>query len=245
MLIEACLNGARHPGAHPRLPITPTDLARDAEACANFGAGAIHVHPRDEAGHESLAVPHVGATVAAIRSRCDLPIGVTTVARVLPDPRQRYAVVRSWAELTDDARPDFASVNVGEPGWEQIVAALLDIGIRVELGISEPEDPAELAASGLAARCERFLVAPQVLDPDAAIRSADALLAALEALTTREPPLAHGWDTAAWPVLEWALDRGLDSRIGLEDTLELPDGNLTPDNAALLAAAFAFLMEPH
>jgi len=44
-------------------------------------------------------------------------------------------------------------------------------------------------------------------------------------------------EAATWPLLEAALDRGLDVRIGLEDTLRLPDGSLAPDNAALVAAA--------
>ena len=41
----------------------------------------------------------------------------------------------------------------------------------------------------------------------------------------------------AWPLLEIALRRGYDVRIGLEDTLYLPDGHLAADNAQLVAAA--------
>ncbi|MGN6634958.1 MAG: 3-keto-5-aminohexanoate cleavage protein [Oryzihumus sp.] len=35
------------------------------------------------------------------------------------------------------------------------------------------------------------------------------------------------------------MRRGLDTRVGLEDTLRLPDGTPAPDNAALVAAARA------
>ncbi|MGH3658500.1 MAG: 3-keto-5-aminohexanoate cleavage protein [Micromonosporaceae bacterium] len=245
MLVKACLNGAREPAAHPRLPITAAQLAGDAQACAEFGAGAVHLHPRGADGRESLAADHVAAAVTAVRRACpDLPIGVTSGAWIVPDPEERVAAVASWADLDDMSRPDFASVNIAEPEWERVATALLDAGVGIEAGVSEPSDPARLAGSGLAGEFLRILVESQPTDPDAAVRTADTLLAAVTPLTD-STPLVHGKDAAAWAVLEWALDRELDSRIGLEDTVELPDGNRTPDNAALLAAAYAFLMEPH
>ncbi|MGH3714188.1 MAG: 3-keto-5-aminohexanoate cleavage protein [Micromonosporaceae bacterium] len=246
MLVKACLNGAREPGVHPRLPLTPEQLADDADACAEFGADAVHLHPRDADGRESLDVADVAAAVAAVRQRCpQLAIGVTTGAWIVPDPAARLAAVNAWAELDDAARPAFASVNVAEAGWEQVASTLLDAGIEVEAGVWDADDPVRLAASGLAPRLLRVLVEPQATDPDAAIRTADTLIAALAPLTGDRTPLVHGVDGAAWAVLEWALDAGYDTRIGLEDTLELPDGNPTPDNASLVAAAYAFLMEPH
>ncbi|HEX6076982.1 MAG TPA: 3-keto-5-aminohexanoate cleavage protein [Micromonosporaceae bacterium] len=244
MLVKACLNGAREPGAHPRLPLTPDQLADDAQACLEFGAEAVHLHPRDPDGRESLAATDVAAAVAAVRAECPgLPIGVTTGAWIVPDPPVREAVVSSWGDLDDFARPDFASVNLSEDGWERVATTLLDAGIGVEAGIQRPEDPALLATSGLAPRFLRFIVEPAITDPDAAITSADSLLAALEPLAPDVPRMAHGREDAAWPVLEWALLRGLQSRIGLEDTLRLPDGTITPDNPALVAAAYTFLME--
>lgn len=246
MQVKACLNGARLVGAHPRLPITPEQLAGDADACAEFGADAVHLHPRNAEGGESLAAADVAAAVTAVRRRCpELPIGVTTGEWILPELTARLAEIGAWAELDDAARPAFASVNVSEAGWEQVATTLLDAGIDVEAGLCEAEDPARLAASGLAPRLLRVLVEPQATDPDAALRTADTLIAALAPLGADLPILVHGVDAAAWAVLEWALDAGYDTRIGLEDTLELPDGNRTPDNAALVAAAYAFLMEPH
>lgn len=244
MLVKACLNGDREPGSHPRLPVTPDQLADDAQACLEFGAGAVHLHPRDSEGRESLAASDVAATVGAVRLECPgLPIGVTTGAWIVSNVATRVATVRSWRELDDLARPDFASVNLSEDGWEQVATALLDAGIGVEAGIATAEDPVRLASSGLASRFLRFLVEPVASDPQAAITSADSLLAALEPLTPDVPRLVHGRDDAAWPVLEWALVRDLDSRIGLEDTLWLPDGAVAPDNPALIAAAFTFVME--
>jgi uncharacterized protein (DUF849 family) len=49
----------------------------------------------------------------------------------------------------------------------------------------------------------------------------------------------HGEGPSTWPVLRAAVRRRLDTRIGLEDTLELPDGSPAADNAQLVAEAVA------
>ena len=51
------------------------------------------------------------------------------------------------------------------------------------------------------------------------------------------PVLLHGLDESCWPMVEHARTRGVQTRIGMEDTLLLPDGTVAPDNAALVAAA--------
>ncbi|WP_181791756.1 3-keto-5-aminohexanoate cleavage protein, partial [Streptomyces phytophilus] len=48
----------------------------------------------------------------------------------------------------------------------------------------------------------------------------------------------------AWPVLRLAAGLGMAARIGLEDTLVLPDGSPAPGNAALVAAAAALRSGP-
>ncbi len=52
-----------------------------------------------------------------------------------------------------------------------------------------------------------------------------------------EAGIWHGEDRSAWPALDLAIESGLDSRIGLEDCLLLPDGSPAEDNAALVTAA--------
>ena len=49
--------------------------------------------------------------------------------------------------------------------------------------------------------------------------------------------LLHGEGAGCWPLVELAARRGLATRIGLEDTLVLPDGSPAPGNAALVGAA--------
>jgi uncharacterized protein (DUF849 family) len=53
----------------------------------------------------------------------------------------------------------------------------------------------------------------------------------------RLPRLLHGEGSPTWAVLEAALERGHNVRIGFEDTLELSNRTRAPDNGGLVAAA--------
>jgi uncharacterized protein (DUF849 family) len=51
--------------------------------------------------------------------------------------------------------------------------------------------------------------------------------------------LIHGEQDACWPLVAHVRRTARDTRIGLEDTLELPDGTRAPDNEALVVAALS------
>jgi uncharacterized protein (DUF849 family) len=234
VLLKACLNGARPPGAHPALPLTAEAMAADAVACVAAGAGAIHLHPRDADGRETLAGDVVDATVRAVRAACGVPVGVATGAWVEPDPERRAALVRTWTA------PDFASVNLSEPGAEGVMRALLAGGrVGIEAGVWSVADAERLAATGLAGQLTRALV--EVIDAprDAAAAVAREIDAALDRLGITAPRLHHGEEEATWPVLEQAIAFGRDTRVGLEDTLLRADGSVTDGNAELVALAAA------
>jgi uncharacterized protein (DUF849 family) len=234
MLLKACLNGSWTAGEHPALPTRPAGLMADAVACAALGAGAIHLHPRDGEGRETLDGAVVDATVQTVREACGVPVGVATGAWVEPDPDRRVALVRDWAE------PDFASVNLSEPGAVEVMRALLDGGrVGVEAGVWSVADAERLAASGLAHRVLRVLVEVVRADAAAGPAQAVAIEAALDRLDVVAPRLVHGEDAAAWPVLRHAVARGRDTRIGLEDTLLRPDGSVADGNADLVRIAVA------
>lgn len=78
-------------------------------------------------------------------------------------------------------------------------------------------------------------------DPQSALGTAKALLHAIGTGHER-PILLHGEDGGAWPVLRLAVRHNLDVRIGLEDTLTLPDGSPVDDNAVLIQTARAMLV---
>jgi uncharacterized protein (DUF849 family) len=231
MLLIACLNGARRPGEHPALPVTAPQLAADAVRVADAGAGAVHVHPKDAAGADTLTADAVTAAVGAIRQAApDLPVGVTTGAWAAPEVAQRVAAVRSWTVL-----PDFASLNWHEPGADDVAGALLERGIGVEAGLWHTAAADAWLASPHRDRCLRVLVElPDGLDAEGTDAEAGRLM---ERLVPGIPVLLHGEGSSCWPALLLAARRGIDARIGLEDVLQLPGGSPAPDNEALVRAA--------
>ncbi|ASW54119.1 3-keto-5-aminohexanoate cleavage protein [Plantactinospora sp. KBS50] len=279
-MLKVCLNGGRSRREHPAVPVTGAELAADAVACVASGVTAIHLHPRDHDGAETLAATFVAESVAAVRAACPgTPIGISTGAWIVPEPAARVAAVRSWVTL-----PDFASVNAHEPGAEAVAMALHERGIGVEAGLWTPD--AVAAYRRWRVPVHRVLLECLRPDPDGATAQAEELLAALRAggpdaaadtqpadtqpadtqpadtqpadtdtadtdtaepaetgtgaAAEPEPPvLLHAEGPGTWPVLALAVRYGLHTRIGLEDTAELPDGSPAPDNLALVAAAVA------
>lgn len=231
-MVQVCLNGRRDASDGAVIPLSPQALADSAAEAFAAGATDVHVHPKTPCGQDSLSPRVVAATLTAIRSRVPAPVGVTTAAWAQPDPAARLRQILDWTVL-----PDHASVNWHEPGAEELAAALLRLGVGVEAGVwSGTDGAARFARSPLGPRVLRVLA--EVTDPDAATaeESARALLAGLGGAHGR-PVLLHGEDGGAWPVLRLAGRLGLATRIGLEDTLFLPDGRRALSNGQLVAEA--------
>jgi uncharacterized protein (DUF849 family) len=235
VLLKACLNGPRSPAEHPALPISPEALARDVALVATAGVGAVHFHPKNAAGFDTLEADDLAAALVAARAvRPSVPLGVTTGAWAVADPKERATLVGTWSVL-----PDFASVNWNEPGAEALTTALLERGVGVEAGLWHEQAVEAWLASPHRNQCFRVLLElPDGLTATDSRLNADALLAAVcEKVRDQSRLLLHGEGSSCWPAVRYAAERGLATRIGLEDTLELPDGSIAPDNLALVSAA--------
>jgi uncharacterized protein (DUF849 family) len=210
---------------HPAVPRTPGELAADAIAVRRAGAFAVHVHPRDAKGGETLNADACDAVVAAIRKAVrGMPIGLSTAESIERDPFARAAAVKAWRRP-----PDFVSVNLSELGWAGIVRASLRAGIGVEAGLSTQADAEELAGSPFAHQLVRALVEVDGGPEDACAIS--------QLIPAGVPQLWHGHGQQTWQVLAAAVAAGHDIRVGLEDVLTLPDGSVAAGNAELVAAA--------
>ncbi len=211
-LVQAALNGARH-------PMTPERLRAEAEAC---GVRHVHVHSFDG---DREVLDH-DATIRALRG---FEVSVTTGLWIAGgDVRERRALVAAWTE-----KPDLCSVNVAEPGFEELCELLLDRGVGVEVGIEDVDGAARYAASGMSGRAHRLLVEVD------GVASAEAVDELLDAQGDATPRLHHGDGPGTWAVLERAKRLGHATRVGLEDVEVLPDG--TPAGNAELVAALRAL----
>lgn len=236
--IKACLNGRRDRADHPGVPVTPAQLAAAAAGAVAAGAEAVHVHPRGSDGRQSLRAADVGAAVAAIRSATPgTPVGVTTGLWVTGgDVVGRRDDVAGWADLSPEQRPDFASVNLSEDGWQEIAALLDEAGIDAEAGVWSVRD-AELAATDAPADWLRVMLEISGVTAAEATGRADEVLARLETARIAAPILLHGEGESCWPLVAHAGRLGLATRIGLEDVLAGPRGESIEDNAELVRLA--------
>jgi uncharacterized protein (DUF849 family) len=161
-----------------------------------------------------------------------VPVSVTTSLSAESDPWRRYDLVQRWAS---SALPDSVTVNLHEAGSVDLVHLLNDRRVAVEAGVWTVEAARILIATGI--EVTAVLVEPTQVAVEDARSNADAIVSLLDRAGVDVPRLLHGADATTWPLLEAAIEAGYDVRIGLEDTLRLPDGDEAHDNAALVAHA--------
>ena len=235
ILVQAALNGGTTRDAHPAVPLTSAELAAEARGAADAGAGAFHLHPRDESGAQTLEPEHVLAAVAAVRGATGLPVGVTTgIWTVDGDVQRRLALVQRW---TGKDRPDYASINMNEPGTDDLADLLTSLGIQIEAGVWTAADARLLGAAAFRDRILRVLMEPVDRNPAGAVATAAEAASELARLGVTARQVHHGYDQATWDVMRAAVAMGRDIRVGLEDTIVLPDGSVAEGNADLVAAA--------
>ena len=229
VLVQAALNGGTARAEHSAVPCTPGELAAQARAAAEAGAGALHLHPRDVSGAQTLDPEHVLAAVAATRAATGLPVGVTTgIWTVDGDVARRLSLVARW---TGPDRPDYASINVNEPGTEDLADLLSSLGIEIPPVMWTAEDARLLGAGGLQPPAPlRVLMETVDRDPAAAVATAARPPRTCPARRYRRQ-VHHGYDLATWDVMRAADGDGTGLRVGLEDTTVLPAGYVAEGTA--------------
>ena len=138
------------------------------------------------------------------------------------DHRRRRRRSGSSTSAAGASCPTAASLNVAEEGWRELGELLAERGVWIEIGLFAPRHPEELAESGLAAHCRRALVEPQETSPETALTTAGAIDGHLDRQGVALPQLHHGLDLTTWAVLDAAVRREREIRIGFEDTLRAP-----------------------
>ncbi|MGE0006196.1 MAG: 3-keto-5-aminohexanoate cleavage protein [Parvibaculaceae bacterium] len=233
-MLQACLNGARSRRDHPKIPLTPEELAEDAARVVAAGAAELHVHPRNAEGSETLDPDDTARALEAIRTKAPgVPVGLTTREGIRTDAGRGFEQMKAWRVL-----PDYVSVNLAETDAPAIMALMREKGIGIEAGLATVADARRFAALPAAEACLRILIEID-FEEDAAKAAglADDILRVLADDTVALPLLLHGFDSSVWPLYRKSLELGIDARLGFEDGLRLPDGRVAADNRAIILAA--------
>ncbi len=234
-LIMIAPNGARRGRAdHPALPVTIPQTIEVARACHEQGAGALHLHVRDEAGVHSL-------DPGLYREALD------ELARVLPD--MAVQITTESAGLFDVAtqlhclvalRPAWASVSVREIARDaalapRVYATCAEQGTRVQHILYDQSDAETLHRLQRDGHLpdtapEVILVLGKYMPPTDG--TPDMLKARVAAL-----PDGAAWSICAFGGQEQAClirAAGMGAsglRIGFENNLNRPDGTPWTDMA--------------
>lgn len=241
-MLQVTPNGPWGKDVHANMPVSLTEVLADLRECFRAGAGGVHLHVRDEDGAETLRPEAVNEACRRVREVAaeegvTVEVGLTTGAWIVPDLHERISMIREWEGV------DCATVNLSEKGFEEVMSAMLDVGIGVDVGLWAPAEMAALAGSGLLPRAQRVSIEldpgePYLLtgEPGAI---AQQLNDALDAAGSTCPRLTHGMNDWTWPLVLDAFRRGHDTRVGFEDSIHLPDGSPAQSNAELVRAATA------
>jgi 3-keto-5-aminohexanoate cleavage enzyme len=240
--IAVAPNGARRSKAdHPRLPMTASEIARDAAEALEAGAAMIHLHVRDRDGRHTLDAELYRDAISAVRAQ----VGGRMVVQITTEAVGRYTPEEQMAAV-DAVQPEAVSIALRE-----ILPELADeataahffqrtaaAGTIVQLIIYDASELMRIRR--LAARGVLPDPAPPVLAVLGRYSEAGATDAEfdayLEAGIARFPWMLCAFGPHEARFAARAAMRGGDARVGFENNLWLPDRTLAPSNAAIVAA---------
>lgn len=224
---------------HLNLPVTPEEIAQTAADCYVAGAGALHLHVRDEEGQHSLDAGRYRTAMEAVQEAAPgMKVQITTESAGLFSPKDQLHCLMQL-------RPAAASVSVREMARNPAVAARAyafsaEVGTRVQhilYGSSCIAQLKEWYGDGTVPPSMRDAIfvlgsyAPPVLGQPEDLAG---FLSAAADLRLNWTACAFGRNERA--CLLAAIAAGGDARIGFENNIETPEGEMLQDNAASVTA---------
>jgi len=244
MILTVAPNGAYKTHAdHPQVPLTVEALANTARDCVDAGASMIHLHVRDSLGRHLLDATAYQAATAAIRRQ----VGEEMVVQITSEAANRYQTSEQMA-VVRAVHPEAVSLALKElmpdAASESTAAAffswLHDQRIMVQVIVysaDELQRYQSLCARGVLNGEDHFLLF--VLGRySAGKQSVPAdLNPFLEVKTITNPWALCAFGPQEGVCVGVATQQGGHARVGFENNLYLPNGELAQSNAQLVALA--------
>jgi len=230
MLIKIALNGARPKNQNKYIPQSLTEITKEVKLLFENGHKVFHIHCHDGKGNESLKPDDVNKMVSMVKSISpEIKIGISSGDWIEPDLAKRKSYIKEWKNI-----PDFISVNIIENDAIEISELLISKGVKIEAGLNEKKAAEKLVDSGLYKDCFRILIEPEPEILNDAIECVNEIEEVLDKNGVEVRRLLHGFNSVAWDILREAKRRGYDSRIGMEDTIKLENGEMVKSNLELI-----------
>ena len=242
----------------PAIPYTPEEYAAEAKRIVDEGGSMIHIHARTREGVPSYEIEDFRAITAAIKGEVDdVIINYSTGAIGIPIEK-RIAYLR---ELRPDVaalnmssmnyakyssrRKDFVFKAVFENSFDTIIEFLTEmneLGIKAEHECFDTGHVANLDPLIDMGLLSEPLQISCVMGVTGGIRPTARNLAHMAEQVPGGPEGANNWGVIGisrkqWMLVAAALTLGGNIRVGLEDNLYLPDGEMARSNGDLIAKA--------
>ena len=241
LLITVAPNGAyKQRPDHPALPISTAELGQTAKLCLDAGAAMIHMHIRDAEGRHSLDVQGYRDAQQAVKAAVgdELIIQVTSeAARVYKAPEQIAMVTALKPEAVSVGLREVDQPEIGEAGLAQFFGWLTKERVMTQVIVYDVADLQRwqaLRAKGVIPDAPWSLLF--VLGRYSVGQTSEAkdLLPFVMAHTGQEPWSMCAFGAGEHACATTAVALGGHARVGFENNLLLNNGQVAPDNAALV-----------
>lgn len=245
VIIAAALAGAATmKNQNPAVPYTPEEFAEESYKCWKAGAAMVHVHAREDTGMATHDHVRIKATHDAIKDKCpDLIVNLSSAVGIGKTAEQRISQIIA-------VKPEMASLNTNTMNFsiidrktgkifidyvfENTFTMLQDFGKAMEENGVRPE----IECYDMGGIDNTMLIAKQGIFKDPmnfnfvwgvaggqSFRS-DAFIAMMNALPAGANFTTCGVGTDQYPAIAQSCILGGHMRVGLEDNIRLPNGEM-------------------
>ena len=256
VIITAALTGAATmKNQNPSVPYTPAEFAEEAYKCWKAGAAMVHVHAREDGGMATHEHARIKATYDAIKDKCpDIIVCLTSAVGMGKTAEQRISQIVA-------IKPEMASLNTNTMNFsiidrktgkifidyvfENTFNMLQDFGKAMEENGVKPE----IECYDIGGLDNTLLIAKQGFFTDPmnfnfvwgvaggqSFRS-EAFIAMMNAIPPKANFTTCGVGTDEFPCIMQSCILGGHMRVGLEDNIRMPNGELAKGSYELVEVA--------
>jgi 3-keto-5-aminohexanoate cleavage enzyme len=256
VIITAALTGAATmKNQNPSVPYTPSEFAEEAYKCWKAGAAMVHVHAREDGGMATHDHERIRATYDAIKQKCpELIVNLSSAVGMGKTAEQRISQIVA-------IKPEMASLNTNTMNFsivdrktgkifidyvfENTFTMLQDFAKAMEENGVKPE----IECYDMGGLDNTMIVAKQGIFSDPmnfnfvwgvaggqSFRT-EAFIAMMNALPAKANFTTCGVGTDEFPCIMQSCILGGHMRVGLEDNIKMPNGELAKGSYELVEVA--------
>ncbi|MFO0672716.1 MAG: 3-keto-5-aminohexanoate cleavage protein [Polyangiaceae bacterium] len=237
----------------PGIPYTPVEIAEEARRAYEAGASVVHIHARNDDGSPTFSPATFARIKEETRKRSPIILNFST-GTISDDVTEQVTTIR-------ESKPEIAALNMGTMNYSKysekrksfvfdmvfpntygkiqtMLAAMNEAGVKPELECFDSGH-----TQGIAPLLDMGVLRPplQFSFIVGVLGGIPPMIESLQ-LQTKIMPAGSEWEVigigrTGWRMVGSALVLGGNIRVGLEDNLYLPNGEMARSNGDLVEVA--------